>query len=80
MKELIIMYLPIIITAISTVLNFTKVSSMLKNVFKGDEIKQLKKELENINSRLNEQIRVNKELTNAVGKVKIYEDNEIKKL
>lgn len=75
MKEIILTYAPLFLMCVMTLINFIKITTTLKNVFKGNEIKQLKSELREIKSQLKEQTEVNKQLTNVVSKVTYYDKN-----
>ena len=73
-KELIILYAPTVLMAISTIINYIK-------VFKGLKQEDLKKELERTQELLSQQAKdnaeikeLNRELINEVSKVKKYEN------
>lgn len=73
-KELIILYAPTVLMAISTIINYIK-------VFKGLKQEDLKKELEKTQELLSQQAKdnaeikeLNRELINEISKVKKYEN------
>lgn len=73
-KQLVILYAPTVIVAISTVLNYIKVLKGLKQDDLKAELNRTKQMLEAQRNQNQEIIRTQKELINEVSKVVKYED------
>ena len=73
-KQLIILYAPTVLVAISTVLNYIKVLKGLKQDDLKAELNRTKQMLEAQRNQNQEIIRTQKELINEVSKVVKYED------
>ena len=73
-KQLVILYAPTVLVAISTVLNYIKVLKGLKQDDLKAELNRTKQMLEAQRNQNQEIIRTKKELINEVSKVVKYED------
>lgn len=73
-KQLVILYAPTVLVAISTVLNYIKVLKGLKQDDLKAELNRTKQMLEAQRNQNQEIIRTQKELINEVSKVVKYED------
>ena len=73
-KQLVILYAPTVIVAITTVLNYIKVLKGLKQDDLKAELNRTKQMLEAQRNQNQEIIRTQKELINEVSKVVKYED------
>lgn len=73
-KQLVILYAPTVLVAISTILNYIKVLKGLKQDDLKAELNRTKQMLEAQRNQNQEIIRTQKELINEVSKVVKYED------